>query len=180
MDLGELGPSVNSDNHDFSEQVDQGEQFEEEPSSTELEQSELAETEDGAVFARRAADAEIAAEIEAEDEAAEEQAELEADLPQRVTKSEKPKRLPRVTRAEERALIARVMSEEPGAQEALVRRFMGFLVDHVNKNYGAWTLSFEDKLAIASLGLIYAARKFDLSSTFRLTTYAKWWIKARA
>jgi RNA polymerase sigma factor (sigma-70 family) len=183
MDIGSKGLRVNNDFHDFSDEPeveDQVGQFEEEtPSSEELDQSELAETEDGAVFARLPADPEMAAEIEAEDEAAAEQAELEADLPQRVTKPKKPKRQPRVGRAEERALTARVQSKEPRAPEVLCERFEGFLIHHVDREYGAWTLPFEDKLAIARLGLIDAARKFDLSSTFRLTTLAKWWIKAR-
>jgi RNA polymerase sigma factor (sigma-70 family) len=166
MGIGIEDHQVNSELHDFSDEA-------------EVEQSELAETEDGAIFARRPADAEIAAQIEADDEAAAEQAEIETDLPQRVSKPAGPKRQPPVSRAEERALIARVKSGEPGAKEALRKRFIGFLIDHVDKYYGAWTFSFEDKLSIATLGLIDAAIRFDLSLTTRLTTFAKWRIKAR-
>jgi RNA polymerase sigma factor (sigma-70 family) len=61
----------------------------------------------------------------------------------------------------------------------LRERFLGFLIGHVDKYYGAWSLSFEDKLSIATLGLIDAALKFDLNRSTRLTTFARWRIKAR-
>ena len=166
MYLGKKGDQLNSE--DFSDEPGT-----DEPVS--------AETEDGpAIFDRGCvADDETASEIEADEEARTEQDEAEADIQSPVRQPAGAKRDYRLTRVEERKLIARVQSGEEGAVDALIAEYQGFLFHHIAKRYGTWSLDPADKMTCARLGLVDAAKRFDLCRDTRLTTYAAWCIRAK-
>ena len=52
------------------------------------------------------------------------------------------------------------------------------LVVSVTKKYLSYGLPHEDLIQEGRMGLISAIEKFDISKGFRLSTYARWWIKA--
>lgn len=166
MYLGNKGDQLNSE--DFSDEPET-----DEPVS--------AEAEDGpAIFDRgRVDDDETTSEIDADEEARTEQDEAEADIQSPVRQPATGKRDHRLSRVEERKLIARVQSGEEGAVDALIGQYQGFLFHHVARRYSTWSLDPADKMTCARLGLIDAARKFDLSRDTRLITFAAWRIRAR-
>ena len=166
MYLGKKGDQLNSE--DFSD-------------GPETDEPVSAETEDGpAIFDRGCvADDETASEIEADEEARTEQDEAEADIQSPVRQPAGAKRDYRLTRVEERKLIARIQSGEEGAVDALIAEYQGLLFHHIAKRYGTWSLDPADKMTCARLGLVDAAKRFDLCRDTRLTTYAAWCIRAK-
>ena len=52
------------------------------------------------------------------------------------------------------------------------------LVNSIVRKYLSYGLPKEDLMHEGMLGIITALNKFDLSKGFRLSTYARWWIKA--
>ena len=122
MYLGNKGDQLNSE--DFSDEPET-----DEPVS--------AEAEDGpAIFDRgRVDDDESASEIEADEQARSEQDEVEADIQSSVRQPTTAKQDHRLTRVEERKLIARVQSGEEGAVDALIGQYQGFLFHYVARRY---------------------------------------------
>ena len=53
------------------------------------------------------------------------------------------------------------------------------LINAVAKKYSGYGLPREDLINEGTLGIIHALNKFDLSKGFRLSTYARWWIRAK-
>ena len=65
-------------------------------------------------------------------------------------------------------------------EKSLIRLVSAYkrLVASIAKKYLSYGLQMEDLINEGILGLIISLRKFDLSKGFRLSTYARWWIRA--
>lgn len=87
------------------------------------------------------------------------------------------RREPLLSREQERFYIARVQQyRDTEAQEHLVRANIGWIVENA-KRWLRPGIEFEDLLQEGCIGLLKAVDRFDLTSEFRLTTYAGWWIR---
>ena len=86
-------------------------------------------------------------------------------------------RLPRLSADEERELGRRI--QQAGDQEALRRLVEGnlrFVVAYA-KRYRGLGVPFLDLIHEGNLGLMEAARRFDLERNVKFITYAVWWIR---
>ena len=82
-----------------------------------------------------------------------------------------------LTKAQERYYIARVQQYgDTDAQEHLVRSNIGWVIK-IAERWVRQGIEFEDLIQEGCIGLLKAVDHFDLSSEFRLTTYASWWIR---
>ena len=65
-------------------------------------------------------------------------------------------------------------------EKSLIRLVSAYkrLVASIAKKYLSYGLQMEDLMNEGILGLIISLKKFDLSKGFRLSTYARWWIRA--
>ncbi len=65
-------------------------------------------------------------------------------------------------------------------EKSLIRLISAYkrLVASIAKKYLSYGLQMEDLINEGILGLIISLKKFDLSKGFRLSTYARWWIRA--
>ena len=52
------------------------------------------------------------------------------------------------------------------------------LIVSISKKFSSYGLQIEDLIQEGMIGLINAIEKFDITKGFRLSTYARWWIKA--
>ena len=86
------------------------------------------------------------------------------------------KGISRLTKEEEQQLRRDLASGEPRVTARLVRSHLGFAVK-VALEYRGMGLQMEDLLAEANLGLLEAARRFDVHRGTKFTTYAIWWIR---
>jgi RNA polymerase sigma factor (sigma-70 family) len=86
------------------------------------------------------------------------------------------KGISRLTEKEEKQLRRDLVSGDPRVAARLVRSHLGFAVK-VALEYRGMGLHMEDLLAEANLGLLEAARRFDVHRGCRFTTYAIWWIR---
>lgn len=80
------------------------------------------------------------------------------------------------TAEEERALIERVQAGDPRAEDELVRRNRRLVYD-VARRYQTPGATFEDLVQEGTIGMLKAARKFDLARNLRFSTFAHWWIR---
>lgn len=53
------------------------------------------------------------------------------------------------------------------------------LINSIAKKYLGYGLPKDDLIHEGTVGIIHALNKFDLSKGYRLSTYAKWWIRAK-
>ena len=67
--------------------------------------------------------------------------------------------------------------EDQGAIHSLVSSHIR-LVARLAGNFRRYGLSQEDLVSEGCVGLVQAINRFDASKGFRLSTYAKWWIRA--
>ena len=82
-----------------------------------------------------------------------------------------------LTKEQERFYIARVQQyQDTDAQEHLVRSNIGWVIK-IAERWIRQGVEFEDLIQEGCIGLLRAVDHFDLSSSFRLTTYASWWIR---
>ena len=82
-----------------------------------------------------------------------------------------------LTKEQERIYIARVQqNRDRDAQEHLVRANIGW-VAQIAKRWIRPGVEEEDLMQVGCMGLLKAIDRFDLSRTFRLTTYSSWWIR---
>lgn len=82
-----------------------------------------------------------------------------------------------LTPEQERAYIVRVQQyRDTDAQEHLVRSNIGWII-RIAKKWIREGSEFEDLIQEGCIGLLKAVDHFDLSTSFRLTTYASWWIR---
>ena len=82
-----------------------------------------------------------------------------------------------LSREDERTLAARWATGDKKAGDAIVRGCLPFVVS-IALEYRRWGVPLEDIVQQGNLGLLRAAKKFDLSKECRLATYAAYWIRA--
>ena len=85
-------------------------------------------------------------------------------------------RLPVPTAAEEEALAQRIAQGDITARNELVARNIRFVVTVAKQSQGCG-LCLEDLIDEGVLGLIEAAKRFDVTRGFKFCTYAVWWIR---
>ena len=81
-----------------------------------------------------------------------------------------------LTPEEEIALARRAKAGDTQAQSELVRRNLRFVVS-VAKQYSKGGVPFEDLVNEGNMGLIRAARRFDVDRGYRFISYAVWWVR---
>jgi RNA polymerase nonessential primary-like sigma factor len=82
----------------------------------------------------------------------------------------------RLTSSEEYRLARRAADGDEVASRTLVEHHLGLVV-MIARRYVGRGLPLLDLIEEGNLGLLTAARKFDPELGFRLSTYAKWWIR---
>ena len=78
---------------------------------------------------------------------------------------------------EERALARRAIEGDETAEEQLINSHLGFVMK-VAKGYKRSGVPMSDLIQEGIVGLIKAVRRFNPDFDARLSTYAKWWIRA--
>lgn len=86
------------------------------------------------------------------------------------------RRIPLLTVQEEAALARRAARGEQAALDELVRRNLRFVVS-IAKQYASSGVPLEDLVNEGNMGLIRAARRFDVDRGYRFISYAVWWVK---
>ena len=86
------------------------------------------------------------------------------------------RRIPLLTADEELALARRAQSGDRAALDELVRRNLRFVVS-IAKQYANSGVPFEDLINEGNMGLIRAARRYDVDRGYRFISYAVWWVK---
>lgn len=83
----------------------------------------------------------------------------------------------RLSWSEERDLTIRGQAGDSHAVDLLVRSHLGFVIG-IARKYRRYGVPMNDLVQEGTIGLIQAIRKFDPSRDNRLSTYARWWIRA--
>ncbi|MBT3366523.1 MAG: RNA polymerase sigma factor RpoD/SigA [Nitrospina sp.] len=81
-----------------------------------------------------------------------------------------------LTREEEINLAKAIKAGDPKAIQEMVRRNLKYVVTVANK-YRGLGISLQDLIEEGNIGLIQAAKRFDVSRNVKFITYAVWWIK---
>jgi RNA polymerase primary sigma factor len=81
-----------------------------------------------------------------------------------------------LTREEEIKLAESIKSGDTKAIQEMVRRNLKYVVTVANK-YRGMGISLQDLIEEGNIGLIQAAKRFDVSRNVKFITYAVWWIK---
>ncbi len=81
-----------------------------------------------------------------------------------------------LTRDEEIKLAEAIKQGDPKAVQEMVRRNLKYVVTVANK-YRGFGMSLQDLIEEGNIGLIQAAKRFDVSRNVKFITYAVWWIK---
>ncbi|MBN4079892.1 RNA polymerase sigma factor RpoD/SigA [bacterium AH-315-C08] len=81
-----------------------------------------------------------------------------------------------LTREEEIKLAEAIKQGDPKAVQEMVRRNLKYVVTVANK-YRGFGMSLQDLIEEGNIGLIQAAKRFDVSRNVKFITYAVWWIK---
>jgi RNA polymerase sigma-32 factor len=82
-----------------------------------------------------------------------------------------------LSREEERALTERGRGGDRSAIDALVQSHLGFVVA-IAKKYRRYGVPMNDLVQEGVVGLLRAIGKFDPQRDVRLSTYARWWVRA--
>ena len=78
---------------------------------------------------------------------------------------------------EEEIKLAKDINEgDPKAIQEMVRRNLKYVVTVANK-YRGFGIPLQDLIEEGNIGLIQAAKRFDVSKNVKFITYAVWWIK---
>lgn len=83
---------------------------------------------------------------------------------------------PRLSREEERELLARTQSGDATAEHKLVVSHLRFVL-HVAHRYKRFGVPVSELLQEGTVGLMEAVRRFNPEIGVRLSTYAAWWIR---
>ena len=78
---------------------------------------------------------------------------------------------------EEKDLARRASDGDEAAEEKLITSHLGFVLN-VARGYKRSGVPMSDLIQEGIVGLIHAVRKFNPDLDTRLSTYAKWWIRA--
>jgi RNA polymerase primary sigma factor len=81
-----------------------------------------------------------------------------------------------LTKEEEIKLAEAIKEGDPKAVQEMVRRNLKYVVTVANK-YRGFGMSLQDLIEEGNIGLIQAAKRFDVSRNVKFITYAVWWIK---
>ncbi|MEC9019707.1 MAG: RNA polymerase sigma factor RpoD/SigA [Nitrospinota bacterium] len=81
-----------------------------------------------------------------------------------------------LSREEEITLAKGIKQGDSKAIQEMVRRNLKYVVT-VAKKYRGHGLSLQDLIEEGNIGLIQAAKRFDVSKNVKFITYAVWWIK---
>jgi RNA polymerase sigma-32 factor len=91
---------------------------------------------------------------------------------------QKARSYPLLSESEERRFIALWQdSQDARAGHRLVSSHLRLVISITN-SFRRYGLSFEDLLSEGCVGLMQAVDRFDAARGYRLSTYAKWWIRA--
>ncbi len=86
------------------------------------------------------------------------------------------RRHPPLSADEERDLAVRARDGDWGARERLILSHLR-LVIAVAREYGETGLDLLDMIQEGNIGLVQAVDRFEVERGFRLSTYARWWIR---
>ena len=81
-----------------------------------------------------------------------------------------------LTKEEEIKLAEAIKQGDPKAVQEMVRRNLKYVVTVANK-YRGFGMLLQDLIEEGNIGLIQAAKRFDVSRNVKFITYAVWWIK---
>lgn len=81
-----------------------------------------------------------------------------------------------LTEEEERELVRRVQNNEEGAINELITANLRFVVS-VARRYRGRGLSYLELINEGNVGLLKAAKRFDLNMNVKFISYAVWWIR---
>jgi RNA polymerase primary sigma factor len=81
-----------------------------------------------------------------------------------------------LTREEEIILATAIKDGDPKAIQEMVRRNLKYVVTVANK-YRGLGIPLQDLIEEGNIGLIQAAKRFDVARNVKFITYAVWWIK---
>ncbi len=81
-----------------------------------------------------------------------------------------------LSKEEEIELAKAIKGGDPKAIQEMVRRNLKYVVTVANK-YRGFGMSLQDLIEEGNIGLIQAAKRFDVSKNVKFITYAVWWIK---
>ena len=87
-------------------------------------------------------------------------------------------KIPLLTYEEEKKLALRIKDEDQKAIDTLVEHNLRLVVS-IAKHYTGCGLSLLDLIQEGNVGLIEAAKKYDVDKGFRFSTYATWWVRQK-
>lgn len=87
-------------------------------------------------------------------------------------------KIPLLTYEEEKKLALRIKDGDQKAVDTLVEHNLRLVVS-IAKHYTGCGLSLLDLIQEGNVGLIEAAKKYDVDKGFRFSTYATWWVRQK-
>jgi len=82
-----------------------------------------------------------------------------------------------LTKVQEGELAQKISFGDTKAETELIERNLKFVIS-VAKQYQGYNCQLEDLVSEGNIGLIKAARRFDVSKECKFISYAVWWIRA--